>query len=236
MESSLPPPRRFTVIFLRHGQTDHNERKILQGHHDAPLNEKGRSQAALAGKALSNRTFHRIISSDLQRAFETAEIVKGKGPSSWPTIEKLEGCRERMFGAAEDRPLAEFLNLSSKAGLKPEEYTPEGAESPEVFLERIRKCLIEAVIRRHSDDEVILFVSHGGVIRGLIKYLMSLNVPKSGQSLRMGTSPNTGITEITFEATGNDIASIHALSIYDKSHLSAKDGAQEDVFKDNELR
>ncbi|XP_040565929.1 fructose-2,6-bisphosphatase TIGAR [Lepeophtheirus salmonis] len=224
---------RFTVVFLRHGQTAHNERRILQGHHDAPLNANGRKQSDRTGKALSNKIFHRIISSDLARAFETAEIVKKNAGSSWPAVEKVTEFRERMFGAAENRPLAEFIKSVVKSGEKPEYYTPEGAETPKIFAGRIKKCLHDVVLSKAKKEDCILVVCHGGVIREIIKYLMSLEIETFGIELRVATSPNTGISEIIFDVEDDVIKSIDTILLYDKSHLEPEDNSQQDVFKDN---
>ena len=64
-----------TVFIFRHGETDWNKRKIIQGHTDIPLNETGQAQAHLLGEKLANKGIELIMSSDLQRAALTATIV-----------------------------------------------------------------------------------------------------------------------------------------------------------------
>ena len=63
------------LYIIRHGETDYNAKGVLQGHMDAPLNESGRSLAAIVGRAMKGIRFDRCISSPLKRASKTAEIV-----------------------------------------------------------------------------------------------------------------------------------------------------------------
>jgi len=63
------------ITFVRHGVTDFNLEKRAQGHTQNPLNETGRRQAALVAERLSAEHWDVLISSDLKRAHETAEII-----------------------------------------------------------------------------------------------------------------------------------------------------------------
>jgi len=64
-----------TITFVRHGNTDHNIENRAQGHSQNPINETGRAQATLLAGRLSEEQWDVIISSDLRRARETAEII-----------------------------------------------------------------------------------------------------------------------------------------------------------------
>ena len=67
------------IYLVRHGQTDWNiEKKHTQGHTDIPLNENGKKQAEQLAQSISNLKIDKIISSDLLRAKETAEIINKK--------------------------------------------------------------------------------------------------------------------------------------------------------------
>lgn len=64
------------LIVIRHGQTDHNVGRILQGKRlDEPLNDVGRREAQALVSALANETIAALYSSPLRRAQETAEAV-----------------------------------------------------------------------------------------------------------------------------------------------------------------
>ena len=61
----------------RHGQTDFNKNKIMQGNVNIPLNETGRAQAAEVREMLKGISFDAVISSPMDRAVETASIITG---------------------------------------------------------------------------------------------------------------------------------------------------------------
>ena len=66
------------IYLIRHGQTDWNLDRKLQGQTDIPLNDNGRGQAEEVAKEIADLKIDRIISSDLLRAKETAEIINKK--------------------------------------------------------------------------------------------------------------------------------------------------------------
>ena len=86
-ETVAMPCRRcaISIIYLiRHGETDWNQDKRIQGQTDIPLNARGRRQAeALAGR-LSTVSLEMIYTSDLTRARETAEIIAARQPAEGP--------------------------------------------------------------------------------------------------------------------------------------------------------
>ena len=66
------------IYLVRHGQTDWNIEKKTQGHTDIPLNGTGKRQAEELAEKIADLKIDRIISSDLLRARETAEIMNWK--------------------------------------------------------------------------------------------------------------------------------------------------------------
>lgn len=66
-----------TIYIVRHGQTEWNVQKRLQGHHDSPLTELGKQQAQWLGEALKDETIDYIYSSSSDRAYHTAEYIRG---------------------------------------------------------------------------------------------------------------------------------------------------------------
>ena len=115
------------IYIIRHGQTELNSRKLLQGRSDHPLNDTGRQQAAQAGERLRNEgiVFSRVYSSPLLRAVQTAEIVA-------PRTEILtdERLLEMDYGPYEGTDLAhppqevitffrDFIHNPAPAGMEP---------------------------------------------------------------------------------------------------------------------
>jgi 2,3-bisphosphoglycerate-dependent phosphoglycerate mutase len=68
-----------TLYLVRHGETIWNANRRFQGHRDISLNETGRAQAEIVARAIAPCHLDAIITSDLARAYETADIVAGKG-------------------------------------------------------------------------------------------------------------------------------------------------------------
>ena len=89
------------IYFIRHGQTNWNVIKKIQGHTDIPLNEQGKKQAEEQAKKLIDLNIRQIISSDLLRTKQTAEIINQyiHVPISFDTrlrelcFGKLEACK-----------------------------------------------------------------------------------------------------------------------------------------------
>lgn len=115
--------------YLRHGQTDWNRQGLSQGRTDVPLNETGIAQADTAAKLFETGVsqypaFTHIVSSPLDRAFQTAAIVRegliAKGFEALP-LETDEGLEEVCFGEQEGLPMGDWYD-SWIAG----DYTPAG--------------------------------------------------------------------------------------------------------------
>lgn len=143
-------PSISTFLFLRHGRTDHNLRRIVQGHTDIPLDAVGRAQAIAAAELLAaHPPVHRIVSSDLSRASATAQAVASRLGLPLSLDADL---RERGFGPFEGGPAIHGL-WSRDA---------DGMETLEAFSGRIARAL-----GRHLDGAPSLLVAHGGVLRVL---------------------------------------------------------------------
>src|SRR5690554_6813123 len=89
-----------TLLYLvRHGETDWNRARRIQGLTDIVLNDTGREQARATGRLLARRQWDGIVSSPLARAAETAQIIAGELALSAPTL--LDSLTERNYGDAE---------------------------------------------------------------------------------------------------------------------------------------
>jgi len=83
------------ILLVRHGETDWNKAQRLQGHLDIDLNEQGKIQAQLLGKALANEKIDIAYSSDLSRALKTANTITAH--HDIPTFIDIQ-LRERCYG------------------------------------------------------------------------------------------------------------------------------------------
>ncbi|WP_294179225.1 histidine phosphatase family protein [uncultured Schumannella sp.] len=143
-----------SYAFIRHGQTDWNLNGRLQGSSDIPLNDTGRAQAHEAAARLSEQRWDVIVSSPLQRARETAEIIAHDlGLELGPAY---PGLVERDYGEVEGLSDAECRRRY------PGRNYP-GSESFAAVTARGRAAL-DQIAAEYGDREVII-VSHGSIIR-----------------------------------------------------------------------
>lgn len=150
-----------SFYFLRHGVTDHNQRRVVMGQMDIPLNDQGRRQARSAGGILAQAGIRRIAVSPLTRALETARIVGECCDGAEPTV--IQDLTERNWGALTGRSHRELFRLPPGA-------TPQGAETPEAFSLRILSA-VAALIPHDSHETPILLVAHAGACRVLRRHL-----------------------------------------------------------------
>lgn len=155
------------ILLIRHGETAWNAEKRMQGHLDIRLNAAGLRQAAALGRALRHEQLDAIVSSDLQRALQTAQAV-ATGRNL--TISTETGLRERCFGAFEG------LLYADLAGAHPDAYRawkareldaryPSGVNQTETLREFSARVLatIDRLAATGAHRKIAL-VTHGGVL------------------------------------------------------------------------
>ena len=157
---------------LRHGQTDWNIDLRLQGSSDIPLNQTGIRQAELAAEYLVGTQWDIVLASPLSRARDTAKIVADKLNLEVVIVPELI---ERSFGIAEGMSHTEWRELYESHSEIP------GLES----LEDLRVRGIELLNQLASvyDGKRILAVSHGALIRKLMKIISDDIYPLDGDRL-----------------------------------------------------
>ncbi len=147
------------LYLVRHGQTDWNVQKRAQGHTDRPLDETGMLQAKQVGKAFLDLPVQRILTSDLQRAHQTAAEIARRSKID---LEVLPELRERGFGEWEGQNFAEIaIRFGFEAdfkGVTRNEVTPPGGES---FVE-VWERLVSVVANVRNRNENTAIVAHGG--------------------------------------------------------------------------
>ncbi len=150
-----------TILLVRHGETDWNAERRVQGHSDRPLNETGRAQARSLAEELAAERIDAVYSSDLLRAHETARIVaetKGLGVTAIPDL------RERDFGTWEGLTDDEILARFPEAATGPW----GDAETRQQMAERVADAL-RRIADAHPDGNVLV-VSHGGPLRAVLTH------------------------------------------------------------------
>ena len=144
------------VCLIRHGETDWNAVGKIQGKTDIPLNDAGAQQASQCGAYLTASDWDLIITSPLQRARRTAEIINE--PLGLPLVE-MEEFAEKHFGDAEG------LTYEERALTFPDRLYPN-QEDNVLFAERLATGL--KIINDRYPDQRVLLVSHGGVINAIL--------------------------------------------------------------------
>jgi len=127
---------KLTLILVRHGETDANKNRIIQGQAEWPLNDLGTRQAGAAGRLMKDVLFDQVYTSDLGRAKQTCTNILEANQSSQEMTEDVL-LRERSFGVFDNRPVTELEELAKKKGLSSWSFATDGGESPKQFQERI---------------------------------------------------------------------------------------------------
>lgn len=171
-----------TFFLVRHGETEFNTKKIVQGHLDSPLTQKGLNEAVRLGKKLKNTSFDLVFSSDLLRAKRTAEIIISEKKLAVASTQIL---RERSFGNYEGKPYSAvkaYYELMEK--LKDQKIKDNikdnisgfdlSVEKDENVVGRLITFLRETAITHPGKK--ILVVTHGGIMRVFLKHLGFMNL------------------------------------------------------------
>ncbi len=146
------------LYLVRHGETDWNRERRIQGSTDIPLNSTGRAQAAVAGSLLARREWDAIYASPLSRAFETAGIIAGQ--LGLPEPVAVSAVVERNYGAVEG------MTATQIDAMFPHDAEVPGRETREAVVGRVLPALLEIAERHHAQSVIV--VSHGGVIRSIL--------------------------------------------------------------------
>ncbi|MEE0455781.1 MAG: histidine phosphatase family protein [Collinsella sp.] len=154
------------LYLLRHGQTEFNVKKLVQGRCDSPLTDLGRQQAGMAVAWLKahNVVPDKVASSPLGRAMDTAQLVACEilGPDA--AVEPCEGIIERCYGTFEEGPHGALPTDVWDPG---EDLVPFGGEGSRALQERMVDTLTN--LMGAEDIETLLAVSHGSASRQFIK-------------------------------------------------------------------
>ena len=180
------------LYIIRHGQTDMNIAKKIQGRQDIPLNERGHFQAQCLGKAMENRPITAVFSSPQIRAMETAIAVAS--PAGVPVI-PVRDLMEINYGVWEGKTEEELLRddraLYEAWWSHPAETAPPEGESINQVNERCRQAWKEIKPQLTGDAAI---VAHGGLLAHFMEQLLG------SESIAASTvAHNASITTIEYE-------------------------------------
>jgi glucosyl-3-phosphoglycerate phosphatase len=164
------------VVLLRHGQTDYNVAGRMQGHIDSKLTETGISQAASVAPEIARLIPDRVISSDLSRAVDTADVV---GAACGLPVKLDARLRETHLGEWQGRTVGEIEDGWPGAiatWRSDPAWAPPGGESR---IDVVRRSLpvveeLDDELASTVPDITVVLVAHGGLIAGLVCGLLAL--------------------------------------------------------------
>ena len=166
------------IYLVRHGETEWNKQYRLQGQADTKLNEYGRELAVITSEALKDIAFDIIFHSPLERAAETARILKRNRDIELVADDRL---KEMHFGEAEGRHIPTIKSLPQdplyKFLYKPGEYVPVGnGERFEDVYQRSAEFLKEQILPLEGKYENVLVVAHGALNRTILNPIANIPV------------------------------------------------------------
>lgn len=166
-----------SLYLVRHGETEWNVKKIIQGHKDSPLTKNGINQAKTLSNKIAKINFSAVYSSDLLRAKRTAELIM---LDKKIVIQTSKALRERCFGPFEGNSWEdknkelEILTSLLKDQKKLLEYASmypkyQKIETDEQIMGRFITLLREISIVFRGKK--VLMVSSGGIMRVFLTHL-----------------------------------------------------------------
>jgi alpha-ribazole phosphatase len=166
------------LYLVRHGVTQWNQDGKLQGHSDLPLDPSGQRQATALAARLASVRLERIVTSDLQRAMQTAEQIaarQGAGRQH-PEVEAEPRLRELDFGVWEGLSYQtlqkKFPKELAKWQSEPIHFAPPGGESLGDLSQRVAS-FYESIVTLPGEAN-ILIVAHGGPLQVLLCLALKL--------------------------------------------------------------
>jgi probable phosphoglycerate mutase len=188
----IPTTRLTRICLVRHGETEWNAERRIQGQIDIGLNETGHRQAVAAGRWLKRAGIVALYSSDLKRAWATAQAI---GAEIGLTPTPLPEMRERRYGVFEgltyDEAKARYPEGYGAFEGRNADYAFENGESLKAMFERVSGKLKE-IAARHLGQNVAV-VLHGGVLDVINRFVRNnpLEMPRDF------LIPNAGINWIS---------------------------------------
>jgi len=201
-----------TIYLARHGETEWNLKRLLQGHTDSPLTRQGVRQAKSLAKSLRRVNFSSIYSSDSGRAYRTASFV---ALNQQLTVVATKLLRERYFGRYEGKPWRYFqtqldrLLQSRQELVNPPDRNPlvdPSIESEDALTSRLILFLRQTSLNHLNQN--ILIVSHGGSIRTILLHLGYITTDQLSSLL----IDNTAYVVIRSDGTEFEVTHTHGLS------------------------
>ena len=203
------------ILLARHGETEWNAIRRVQGWTDIPLSVTGEAQAEALGQRLARFPLTAVYSSDLGRAVETARPAADRQGLSVQTLLEL---REKFYGDWEGLTQTDlerdYAELWRRYHVERdfEALVPNGETWPEVHA-RLSTALRQILAAHPGPDETVLLVGHGGSGRVLILEALQAPLP----TLLCLHLDNASLSRLNFHGSGDT----RVVLLNDTSHLES---------------
>ena len=197
------------ILAIRHGETDWNIAGRIQGHTDIPLNATGIQQAEKLASSLADAPLVHIYSSDLLRAWATAQAL---AQCNGVPLTTHAGLRERCFGIYEGQRFVDVEASNPEDALRWRKrdpaFAPSQGESLQTLLTRVSDT-VTAMAATHLGQHIAI-VAHGGVLDSLYRLAthQGLQAPRTWElgntSInRLLWTPDSGLTLVGWGDTSH---------------------------------
>ncbi len=200
--------RTATIYLVRHGQSEFNVSRRLPGQlKGIHLTEQGKKEAADLGNAIKDMPLSAIISSPLERAYETADLVRGFHDVPIHIDDRLMDTGMGEWAGQDAHELAKVNPLWAEYVRRPTQ-PPAGVDGVEGFYAVLQRVIAAVEDARHNLEygEHIMFVAHADPIKLIISHYLRLPIENSAWLF----IPNASITILSF--TGKEDPRVKALT------------------------
>jgi probable phosphoglycerate mutase len=196
------------ISFVRHGETAHNRDGRLQGRVDLELSENGLDQAARLASRFAGKSIAALITSPLQRAWQTAAAI---AEVCGCNVEVDDRLIELDYGEWDGRPLAEMRDEPGLGWLADPSFSPPGGESLIDVSARVESFCRE---RLSAGNERIVAVSHVSPIKAAVAWALGVD-ERATLRMQLGLA---SITKVGARPGGGG----YLVSFNDSAHLEER--------------
>ncbi len=162
------------LLLVRHGITEHNSNRQFAGNIDVELSPDGYRQAEKLGDRLAGEKIDAVYSSDLKRAVATAEIIASRHDVA---ITQRPEIREMNYGEAEGMSFSEIRQCYPEVAASIFDFNVDlsfpGGDSFKEFA--ARACGFLETLEDYREEQTVLIVTHGGVLKVMVCDLMGID-------------------------------------------------------------
>jgi len=171
-----------TVLYItRHGQTEWNLQKKMQGHQNSALTDLGKQQAGWLKERLEGEPLEAIYSSTSARALHTAEIVRGERSLA---VQQLDSLMEISMGTWEGMPIAQIeQDYPEQIGnffTRPDLYSPVSSGETYSQLQQRVIPVIENILH-DNEGQNVLIVTHFITLKVIMAYFLGKSLREIGE-------------------------------------------------------